>query len=162
MSDNEKETQVAEETQNTQAAAEATNEDRKSRRGQRGEGRRGERRNRREESHENEMLYCDWSSDVCSSDLAFETCEIAHQSGFAHQGNALGVIDDLGNHVTVGTGNHQTRELRGTADALAQTSVTALKRDLLALTENLDAHYLPAFPALRRMRSSEYLMPLPL
>lgn len=37
MSDNEKETQVAEETQNTQAAAEATNEDRKSRRGQRGE-----------------------------------------------------------------------------------------------------------------------------
>ena len=44
----------------------------------------------------------------------------------------------------------------------AQTSVTALKRDLLALTENLDAHYLPAFPALRRMRSSEYLMPLPL
>ena len=44
MSDNEKETQVAEETQNTQAAAEATNEDRKSRRGQRGEGRRGERR----------------------------------------------------------------------------------------------------------------------
>ena len=56
MSDNEKETQVAEETQNTQAAAEATNEDRKSRRGQRGEGRRGERRNRREESHENEML----------------------------------------------------------------------------------------------------------
>jgi Ribosomal protein S5 len=56
VSDNEKETQVAEETQNTQAAAEATNEDRKSRRGQRGEGRRGERRNRREESHENEML----------------------------------------------------------------------------------------------------------
>ena len=39
MSDNEKETQVAEETLNTQAAAEATNEDRKSRRGQRGEGR---------------------------------------------------------------------------------------------------------------------------
>ena len=56
MSDNEKETQVAEETQNTQAAAESNNEDRKSRRGQRGEGRRGERRNRREESHENEML----------------------------------------------------------------------------------------------------------
>ena len=33
MSDNEKETQVAEETQNTQAAAESNNEDRKSRRG---------------------------------------------------------------------------------------------------------------------------------
>ena len=93
---------------------------------------------------------------------ALKTSEIAHQSGFAHQGNALGVVDDLGNHVTVGTGNHQTRELRGTADTLAQTSVTALERGLLALTENLDAHYLPAFPALRRMRSSEYLTPLPL
>ena len=33
MSDNEKETQVAEETQNTQAAAESNNEDHKSRRG---------------------------------------------------------------------------------------------------------------------------------
>ena len=43
MSDNEKETQVAEETQNTQATAESNNEDRKNnRRGQRGEGRRGE------------------------------------------------------------------------------------------------------------------------
>ena len=93
---------------------------------------------------------------------ALETSEIAGQSGFAHQSDALGVIDDLGNHVTVGTGNHQTRKLRGTADVLAQTSVTALKRDLLALTENLDAHYLPAFPALRRMCSSAYLMPLPL
>ena len=57
MSDNEKETQVAEETQNT-AAAETNNanEDRKSRRGQRGEGRRGERRNRREENHGDELL----------------------------------------------------------------------------------------------------------
>ena len=56
MSDNEvKETQVAEETQNT-AAPENNNDERKSRRGQRGEGRRGERRNRREENHGDEML----------------------------------------------------------------------------------------------------------
>ena len=50
---------------------------------------------------------------------ALETSEVAHQSGFAHQSDTLGVIDDLGNHVTVGTGNHQTRKLRGTADVLA-------------------------------------------
>ena len=71
---------------------------------------------------------------------ALETSEVAHQSGFAHQSDTLGVIDDLGNHVTVGTGDHQARTLRGTADALAQTSVTTLECDLLALTENLDAH----------------------
>lgn len=56
MSDNEKETQVAEETQNTQAPAEERNDDRRSRRGQRGEGRRGERRNRREENRGDELL----------------------------------------------------------------------------------------------------------
>ena len=50
-----KETQVAEETQNT-VATESNNEDRKGRRGQRGEGRRGERRNRREENHGDELL----------------------------------------------------------------------------------------------------------
>ena len=52
MSDNEvKETQVAEETQNTAAPENNNNDERKSRRGQRGEGRRGERRNRREENN---------------------------------------------------------------------------------------------------------------
>ena len=57
MSDNEvKETQVAEETQNTAAPENNNNDERKSRRGQRGEGRRGERRNRREENHGDEML----------------------------------------------------------------------------------------------------------
>ena len=53
MSEEVKETQVAEETQNTQAAPaeEKSNDDRRGgRRGQRGEGRRGERRNRREEN----------------------------------------------------------------------------------------------------------------
>ena len=58
MSDNEKETQVAEETQNTQATAESSNNDeRRGRRNNRGgEGRRGDRRGRREDNHENEML----------------------------------------------------------------------------------------------------------
>ena len=55
MSDNEKETQVAEETQNTQASAEERNDDRRSRRNK-GEGKRGERRNRREENRGEELL----------------------------------------------------------------------------------------------------------
>ena len=95
MSDNEKETQVAEETQNTQAAAEATNEDRKSRRGQRGEGRRGERRNRREESHENEML-----DRVVTINRVSKT----HKGGRTFSFAALGVVGDGNGTVGVGYG----------------------------------------------------------
>ena len=101
MSDNEKETQVAEETQNTQAAAEATNEDRKSRRGQRGEGRRGERRNRREESHENEML-----DRVVTINRVSKT----HKGGRTFSFAALVVVGD-GNG-TVGVGYGKSRESR--------------------------------------------------
>ena len=100
MSDNEKETQVAEETQNTQAAAEATNEDRKSRRGQRGEGRRGERRNRREESHENEML-----DRVVTINRVSKT----HKGGRTFSFAALVVVGD-GNG-TVGVGYGKSREV---------------------------------------------------
>ena len=100
MSDNEKETQVAEETQNTQAAAEATNEDRKSRRGQRGEGRRGERRNRREESHENELL-----DRVVTINRVSKT----HKGGRTFSFAALVVVGD-GNG-TVGVGYGKSREV---------------------------------------------------
>ncbi|MGR1196290.1 30S ribosomal protein S5 [Alloscardovia omnicolens] len=54
MSDNEKEINVAEETQTTEQAPAA--EDRKGRRGNRGEGRRGERRNRRDRNEQREEL----------------------------------------------------------------------------------------------------------
>ncbi|WP_418969698.1 30S ribosomal protein S5 [Alloscardovia omnicolens] len=54
MSDNEKEINVAEETQTTEQAPAA--EERKGRRGNRGEGRRGERRNRRERNEQREEL----------------------------------------------------------------------------------------------------------
>ena len=100
MSDNEKETQVAEETQNTQAAAESNNEDRKSRRGQRGEGRRGERRNRREESHENEML-----DRVVTINRVSKT----HKGGRTFSFAALVVVGD-GNG-TVGVGYGKSREV---------------------------------------------------
>ena len=100
MSDNEKETQVAEETQNTQAAAEATNEDRKSRRGQRGEGRRGERRNRREENHGDEML-----DRVVTINRVSKT----HKGGRTFSFAALVVVGD-GNG-TVGVGYGKSREV---------------------------------------------------
>ena len=101
---------------------------------------------------------------LCSFDLgAFKTFECSGHGGLAHQGDSLGVIDYLGNHMTVGTGDHQTRTLGSTENALAQAGVTTKTSDLLAFTENLYAHnHLPAFPALRRIRSSLYLMPLPL
>lgn len=54
MSDNEKEINVAEETQTTEQALAA--EERKGRRGNRGEGRRGERRNRRDRNEQREEL----------------------------------------------------------------------------------------------------------
>ena len=100
MSDNEKETQVAEETQNTQAAAESNNEDRKSRRGQRGEGRRGERRNRREESHENEML-----DRVVTINRVSKT----HKGGRTFSFAALVVVGD--GKGTVGVGYGKSREV---------------------------------------------------
>ena len=54
MSDNEKEINVAEETQTTEQAPAA--EERKGRRGNRGQGRRGERRNRRDRNEQREEL----------------------------------------------------------------------------------------------------------
>ena len=99
MSDNEKETQVAEETQNT-VATESNNEDRKSRRGQRGEGRRGERRNRREESHENEML-----DRVVTINRVSKT----HKGGRTFSFAALVVVGD--GKGTVGVGYGKSREV---------------------------------------------------
>ena len=100
MSDNEKETQVAEETQNTAAPENNNNDERKSRRGQRGEGRRGERRNRREESHENEML-----DRVVTINRVSKT----HKGGRTFSFAALVVVGD-GNG-TVGVGYGKSREV---------------------------------------------------
>ncbi|KFI57071.1 30S ribosomal protein S5 [Bifidobacterium cuniculi] len=101
MSDNEKETQVAEETQNTQATAENANDDRKSgRRSQRGEGRRGERRNRREENRGDEML-----DRVVTINRVSKT----HKGGRTFSFAALVVVGD-GNG-TVGVGYGKSREV---------------------------------------------------
>ena len=134
MSDNEKETQVAEETQNTQAAAEATNEDRKSRRGQRGEGRRGERRNRREESHENEML-----DRVVTINRVSKT----HKGGRTFSFAALVVVGD-GNG-TVGVGYGKSREVpaaiaKGQQDASGSAADAGSRNPALSAkqTERLD------------------------
>lgn len=101
MSENEvKETQVAEETQNT-AATEAGNEDRKSRRSQRGESRRGERRNnRREENHGDELL-----DRVVTIGRVSKT----HKGGRTFSFTALVVVGD-GNG-TVGVGYGKSREV---------------------------------------------------
>ena len=115
MSDNEKETQVAEETQNTQAAAESNNEDRKSRRGQRGEGRRGERRNRREESHENEML-----DRVVTINRVSKT----HKGGRTFSFAALVVVGD--GKGTVGVGYGKSREVPA---AIAKGHDTCCRHD---------------------------------
>ena len=101
MSDNEvKETQVAEETQNTAAPENNNNDERKSRRGQRGEGRRGERRNLREENHGDEML-----DRVVTINRVSKT----HKGGRTFSFAALVVVGD-GNG-TVGVGYGKSREV---------------------------------------------------
>ncbi|MUH60003.1 30S ribosomal protein S5 [Bifidobacterium canis] len=104
MSDNEKETQVAEETQNTQATAESNTSNNDERRGRRnnrnGEGRRGERRNRREENRENEML-----DRVVTINRVSKT----HKGGRTFSFAALVVVGD-GNG-TVGVGYGKSREV---------------------------------------------------
>ena len=104
MSENEtKETQVAEETQNTEAQAQqgqATEGRRSSRRGQRGEGRRGERRNRREENKGDELL-----DRVVTINRVSKT----HKGGRTFSFAALVVVGD-GNG-TVGVGYGKSREV---------------------------------------------------
>ena len=97
MSDNEvKETQVAEETQNTAAPENNNNDERKSRRGQRGKG----RRNRREENHGDEML-----DRVVTINRVSKT----HKGGRTFSFAALVVVGD-GNG-TVGVGYGKSREV---------------------------------------------------
>ena len=103
MSEEVKETQVAEETQNTQAAPaeEKSNDDRRGgRRGQRGEGRRGERRNRREENKGDELL-----DRVVTINRVSKT----HKGGRTFSFAALVVVGD-GNG-TVGVGYGKSREV---------------------------------------------------
>ncbi|MBB2955763.1 small subunit ribosomal protein S5 [Bifidobacterium commune] len=105
MSDNEKETQVAEENQNTQASNDnkqgQRNDDRRgSRRGGRGEGRRGERRGRHEENRGDELL-----DRVVTINRVSKTRKGGRSMSFA----ALVVVGD-GNG-TVGIGYGKSREV---------------------------------------------------
>lgn len=103
MSDNEKETQVAEETQNTQATAEETKEETRENgrsRRSRGEGRRGERRSRREENRGDELL-----DRVVTINRVSKT----HKGGRTFSFAALVVVGD-GNG-TVGVGYGKSREV---------------------------------------------------
>lgn len=99
MSDNEKETQVAEETQNTQASTEERNDDRRSRRNK-GEGKRGERRNRREENRGEELL-----DRVVTINRVSKT----HKGGRTFSFAALVVVGD--GKGTVGVGYGKSREV---------------------------------------------------
>ncbi|MBT1173661.1 30S ribosomal protein S5 [Bifidobacterium sp. MA2] len=105
MSEEMKETQVAEETQNTQAAPAEENNANDDRRGgrrgsRRGEGRRGERRNRREENKGDELL-----DRVVTINRVSKT----HKGGRTFSFAALVVVGD-GNG-TVGVGYGKSREV---------------------------------------------------
>src|SRR5262249_34819273 len=74
---------------------------------------------------------------------------------------ALEVVDDLGADVPERSSDHQARTLRRAIDPLADAEVPArppdaARRGVAARAPALDqrgAHFLPAFPALRRMTS---------
>ena len=65
---------------------------------------------------------------------------------------ASNVVDNLGNHVTVGTEYRQAGTLRSTEYVLAHTLVADLAGNSLALAplESVTHGHLPAFPTLRR------------
>src|SRR5699024_2577368 len=89
-----------------------------------------------------------------------------HRGGRGH-GPAGGIVDHLGEDVTRRAGEHQPRTLRRPLDLLAHTHLAAAAGRSLAgrslAWRQRDFHgHLPAFPALRRMCSPAYLMPLPL
>src|SRR6185369_7755384 len=79
-----------------------------------------------------------------------------------------GVVDDLGHDVAQRPGHDQAGTLRGAVDVLAHPEVApcppdgALGGHAAATLEQSRAHFLPAFPALRRLTSPTYLTPLPL
>ena len=112
MSDNEKEINVAEETQTTEQAPAA--EERKGRRGNRGEGRRGERRNRRDRNEQREELL----DRVVTIKRVSETNKGGRTMSFA----ALVVVGD-GNG-TVGVGYGKSHEV---PSAIAKGQLDAKK-----------------------------------
>src|SRR5438034_3250495 len=87
-----------------------------------------------------------------------------------HQRVTLGVVDHLSGDLPQGPGDDQAGPLGGTAEVLADPEVPAGAADValrgwsagLAALEQRGAHFLPAFPALRRMTSPWYRTPLPL
>jgi pyridoxamine 5'-phosphate oxidase family protein len=80
------------------------------------------------------------------------------------------VVDDLGHDVLRGAEHRQARLLGRPGDLLAAAEVATVAPDAALLGDRpgraavleFARHYLPAFPALRRMRSSTYFTPLPL
>src|SRR5690348_11517056 len=83
---------------------------------------------------------------------------------------ALVVVDDLRGDVPQRTGDHQAGTLGGAAQPLADAEVPAGSADATrrrgaaeaAPLEQFGGHFLPAFPAFRRMASPWYRTPLPL
>src|SRR5690606_22109216 len=90
------------------------------------------------------------------------------QAGRRGQRVALCVVHDLGGDLTQRTSDDQPGPVGGAADVLADPEVSPrppdgpLRGHAAAALEQSRAHFFPAFPALRRMTSPWYLMPLPL
>src|SRR5262249_54309337 len=100
-------------------------------------------------------------------------CPVGTADGRVHrrgrrQGPALGVVHDLGDHVPQRTAHYQAWPLGGAGDVLAYPEMPACLADPArgsvpaASLQERGGHFLPAFPALRRMTSPWYFTPLPL
>src|SRR5262245_14032037 len=79
-----------------------------------------------------------------------------------HQRAAGDVVDDLRGDVLERTENHEARPLRRARHLLADAKMPAVPLLLASLRNCWHGYLPPALPALRRMISPAYLMPLPL
>ena len=116
--------------------------------------------------------FADGCGGVAAATIDLEAGAQFFVNGSCRTERALGiVIDDLGVDVIVGAEYGQSRAIRGAVDVATQAPV-ALLRLLFAgqfghgvgegEKRQDKAYFLPDLPALRRMRSPSYLMPLPL
>src|SRR6185295_8369133 len=87
---------------------------------------------------------------------------LERRAGDRHQRPAGDVVDDLRGDVLERTEHHETRTPRRSSNFFANAEMAPMALLLACLRNHWHGYLPPALPALRRMTSPAYLMPLPL